>query len=119
MLFHADPAPVPPAELAHALNRRANRLRTLGAGGESFPLLVDEAFCQVESAATKSELLHVLERLSAQQQVIVLTADESITTWARAEANHGRLGLVEPIATAAGASVRDPGTPGDNGHVAA
>lgn len=82
------------ADLAHTLQARLDQLRTLGAGGESFPLLLDEPFTTVPPDV-KPRLLHRLMEASAHQQVVILTADESIADWARV-APTSRVKLIEP-----------------------
>jgi hypothetical protein len=83
------------AELAHALLERLQRLKTIGAGGESFPLLLDDALVDVEPSA-KATLLELLMKASANQQVIYLTEDPDVASWARVEALTGQLAIVEP-----------------------
>ena len=85
------------AELAHVLLQRLQRLKTIGAGGESFPLLLDDALVDVDSAA-KATLLELLMKASANQQVIYLTEDPDVASWARVEALTGQLAIVEPAA---------------------
>jgi hypothetical protein len=83
------------AELAHALLERLQRLKTIGAGGESFPLLLDDALVDVEPSA-KATLLELLMKASANQQVIYLTEDPDVASWARVETLTGQLAIVEP-----------------------
>jgi len=85
------------AELAHVLLERLQRLKTLGAGGESFPMLVDDALVDIDPA-TKPTLLELLMKASANQQVIYLTEDPDVASWARVEAMTGQLAIVEPAA---------------------
>ena len=75
---------------AHVLLERLQRLKTLGAGGESFPLLLDDALVDVESSV-KPTLLELLMKASANQQVIYLTEDPDVGSWARVEALTGQL----------------------------
>jgi hypothetical protein len=82
-------------ELAHALLTKLSQLKSLGAGGESFPLLLDDALSSVDPAA-KPPLLELLTKASANQQVIYLTEDPDVTAWARVEALTGQLAIVEP-----------------------
>lgn len=105
-LAAATPTPGSPAapptednrtELAHTLLSRLALLKTLGAGGESFPLLLDDAFSEVDSPV-KPELLELLTKASANQQVIYLTEDPEVAAWARVEALTGQLAIVEPVA---------------------
>ena len=84
-------------ELAQALLQRLQHLKSLGAGGESFPLLLDDALSGVDST-TKPELLELLTKASVNQQVIYLTEDPDVASWARVEALTGQLAIVEPIA---------------------
>jgi hypothetical protein len=83
------------ADLAHTLLHRLNQARSLGAGGESFPLLLDEPFGRLDEEA-KAELLGLLVAASEQQQVILLTEDDTIVEWARIEAMTNHLTLVAP-----------------------
>jgi hypothetical protein len=83
------------ADLTHALLRRLSQVRSLGAGGESFPIFLDEPFTRVP-AELKPELLGVLLDASQKQQVIFLTEDEDVAGWARLESLAEHLTLVEP-----------------------
>jgi hypothetical protein len=85
------------AALAHTVVARLNQLRTLGPGAESFPALLDDPFGSVEPTI-KPSLLELLVRSSQHQQVVLLTEDESIVSWARVEAMTGALHLIEPSA---------------------
>jgi hypothetical protein len=87
------------AELAHTLLRRLEQLERLGSGTESFPLLVDDPFGEVDPAVT-GDLLDLLVRASAKQQVVVLTENAEVAAWARREAARGSLRLIEPAADA-------------------
>jgi len=83
------------AELAHALLQRLVLLRSIGANGESFPLLLDDALAAVDPTV-KPELLELLMSASAHQQVIYLTDDPDVADWARVEALAGAMSIVEP-----------------------
>ena len=50
------------AELAHALLQRLVVLKSIGAGGESFPLLLDDVLAEVDPRM-KPELLELLQLL--------------------------------------------------------
>lgn len=89
------------SDLAHTLLHRLNQVRTLGAGGESFPLFLDEPFGRLDGGI-RAELLGLLVKASEQQQVVLLTEDERIAEWARVEAMTGHLAIVEPAANARG-----------------
>ncbi|MCU1353548.1 MAG: hypothetical protein JWM05_2757 [Acidimicrobiales bacterium] len=82
-------------DLAHALVGRLTRLRSIGADHESFPLILDEPFGDVEPTV-KPALLELLSRSAGSPQVLVLTDDEDIASWARLEALTGTLSVVEP-----------------------
>ncbi|MGZ4707238.1 MAG: hypothetical protein ACXWBN_00695, partial [Acidimicrobiales bacterium] len=84
------------AELAHALLQRLVTLKSIGAGGESFPLLLDDVLAEVDPRM-KPELLELLMKASADQQVIYLTQDEDVASWARVEALTGAMSVVEPV----------------------
>ena len=82
-------------DLAHALVGRLTRLRSLGATGESFPLILDEPFEGLDRNV-KPALLELLSRAAGAPQVLVLTEDEDIASWARLEVLTGELSIVEP-----------------------
>jgi hypothetical protein len=82
------------ADLAHVLVARMAELRRFGASGESFPLILDDPFADLERAA-KPALLELLGR-SDGPQLIFLTDDEDVASWARLEALTGALTIVEP-----------------------
>jgi hypothetical protein len=83
------------ADLTHGMLRRLAEARSLGAGGESFPIFLDEPFLRVPSEV-KPELLGVLLDASRRQQVIFLTEDDDVAQWARLEALAEHLTLVAP-----------------------
>ena len=90
------------AELTHAVAAALAAVRDVRGSGESYPLLVDEAFVHLTPAALPA-MLELLMRSARRQQVVLLTADETIQNWARLEAIAGTLGVVElqPTARAA------------------
>ncbi|KAA0232358.1 MAG: hypothetical protein JJLCMIEE_00353 [Acidimicrobiales bacterium] len=83
------------AAMSHAVISRLSDLRKLGPGGESFPALLDDPFIELDSSV-KPSLLELLVRSSEDQQVIFLTEDEDVTSWARLEAMTGALSILEP-----------------------
>jgi hypothetical protein len=91
------------AELAHALLQRLVLLRSIGANGESFPLLLDDALASVDPTV-KPELLELLMSASTHQQVIYLTNDPDVAEWARVEALTGAMSIVEPTLAHRGGS---------------
>ncbi len=83
------------AELAHALIGRLAEVRDLGVGGETLPLILDDPFIDLDPSL-KPSLLELLGSSAEGQQIIVLTADEDIASWARLEALTGELTILEP-----------------------
>ncbi len=84
------------ADLANAVMTHLARLRTIGRGNESFPLLLDDPFVDVPSS-TKLSLLELVSRAAGSPQVILLTDQEDVASWARLEALTGEVALVEPL----------------------
>lgn len=82
-------------DTAQALIAHLTRLRTIGSGDESFPLILDDPFVGIPSP-TKLALLEVLARTAGAPQVILLTDQEDVASWARLEALTGEVALVEP-----------------------
>jgi len=104
------------ADVAHAVLARLAEMRTLGAGGESFPVFLDDPFINLPSP-TKPGLLELLVQASRDQQIIYLTEDPDVAEWARLEALTGELSIVEP-----GSGSRpggDDSSPKRSRHVAA
>lgn len=86
--------------LAHSLISHLGRLRTLGTGGESMPLVLDDPFTEC-APSTKLTLMELLARTAGAPQVILLTDQDEVATWARLESLTGDVALVEPsISTA-------------------
>jgi hypothetical protein len=100
------------AELAHGLLKRLTLLRTIGADGESFPLLLDDALVDVDERS-KGELLELLMKASSKQQVVYLTDDPDVAEWGRVEALTGSMSIVEPTPTR-----RDGALVRRSGHIA-
>src|ERR671911_50756 len=63
------------------------------------PVLLDETFDQLEPAVVPL-LLELLPGLVGDLQVMLLTEDEAIASWARLEALAGELALIEPALAA-------------------
>lgn len=83
------------AELAEALLARIDGVRALTSGDDTLPLIIDDPFEEVDPAV-KAVLLELLAATSGSPQLIVLTADEDVASWARLEQLAGRLKVVEP-----------------------
>ena len=83
------------ADLARVLVGRLAELRHLGADGESFPLILDEPFVGLDPGM-KPSLLELLGNSAGSPQLILLTEDEEVASWARLEALTGALSIIEP-----------------------
>ena len=81
--------------LAQSLITHLSRLRTIGSGGESMPLILDDPFTEV-APSTKLTLMELLARTAGTPQVILLTDQDEVASWARLEALTGEVALVEP-----------------------
>lgn len=90
-----DISPDTTAELAQALLNRIEAVRALTPGTEILPIVVDDAFEDLEPTV-KPMLLDMLAASAGAPQVIVLTADEDVISWARTEAMTGEVAVVEP-----------------------
>ena len=91
------------AELAQALVNRIEAVRALTGGDETLPLVVDDPFGGLD-ASLKPMLLEMLSSTAGSPQLVVLTADEDVTSWARIESLTGELAVVEPTLEATPAS---------------
>ena len=79
--------------LAHGIVSQLNA--ATNSTGARPPVLLDETFDQLEPAVVPL-LLELLPGLVGDLQVMLLTEDEAIASWARLEALAGELSLVEP-----------------------
>ncbi|MSX87115.1 MAG: hypothetical protein F2754_06985, partial [Actinobacteria bacterium] len=86
-------------ESSHAklLRGRLEGLRSSAAGGESLPMVLDDSFREI-AREDRPALLELLVERSREQQIIFLTDDEDIATWARLESLAGDMAIVEPVA---------------------
>ena len=85
------------ARFAQALNTRLAAVRSIGPRHQTLPLILDDTFTGIDPAL-KPPLLELLSRATVSQQVLFLTNDEDVTSWARLEAIAGNLALIEPVA---------------------
>lgn len=90
------------SDMAHAILGRMARARNLGDLGETFPLVIDEPFSELDPSL-KPALLELMARSAGSPQVILLTADEEIASWARLEALTGEVSVLEPTPDSAAA----------------
>lgn len=81
-------------ELAQALVTRLAAARSLA--GEGMPLLLDDPFHQLEPPL-KLMLLELLGRSAGAPQIVILTEDDDVASWARLEALTGEVALIEPV----------------------
>ncbi len=82
--------------LTHALVTRLAQARSIG--GEGVPLLLDDPFHDLDSSV-KPLLLELLGRSDGEPQIVFLTEDEDVASWARLEALTGEVALIEPTPT--------------------
>jgi hypothetical protein len=80
-------------DLAHVLVTRLAEVRS--AGGEGLPLVLDDPFRDLDSSV-KPMLLELLGRSAGEPQIVFLTEDEDVASWARLEALTGEVALIEP-----------------------
>jgi hypothetical protein len=80
-------------DLAHVIVTRLAEARA--AGGEGVPLLLDDPFRALDPAI-KLMLLELLGRTAGEPQILFLTEDEDVASWARLETLTGEVALVEP-----------------------
>jgi hypothetical protein len=80
-------------DLAHVLVTRLAEVRA--AGGEGVPLLLDDPFLELDRSV-KPLLLELLGRSAGEPQIVFLTEDEDVASWARLEALTGEVALIEP-----------------------
>jgi hypothetical protein len=81
-------------DLGRALVDRLGKVRA--AGGEGLPLLLDDPFRGVDPQV-KPALLELLSRAAGDPQIVFLTDDEDVASWARLEVLTGEVALVEPV----------------------
>jgi DNA repair exonuclease SbcCD ATPase subunit len=82
-------------DLARVLVTRLSEARHFGQDGESYPLILDDPFVELDSSL-KPSLLELLGHNVLSPQVIFLTEDEDVASWARLEALTGALSIIEP-----------------------
>jgi hypothetical protein len=90
---------------ARVLVDRITEVSHLGEGGESYPLILDDPFVGVDAGA-RPAVLELLAHAASSVQLIYLTGDEAVASWARLEALTGALAIIEPAAQAAPAPVQ-------------
>lgn len=83
-------------EIEPQLQARLAAARRPGSHDETIPLLVDDALLRLPSEV-KWGLLDMIERCSAQVQMIYMTDDPEVVTWARRRVGADALSLLEPV----------------------
>jgi len=92
------------SSLAHSLAGRLSAARRLGPVRESYPLILDDPFRDVDPAL-KPALLALLGRWAGNPQVIFLTEDPEVVSWARVEQIGAEISLIEAAPTGVTAPV--------------
>jgi hypothetical protein len=82
---------------ARVLIERIGEVSHLGAGSESYPLILDDPFAAVSPSA-RPAVLELLTHAADSVQIIYLTDDGNVASWARLEALTGALSIIEPAA---------------------
>lgn len=78
-----------------ALIERLGLIRQHIGTGEALPLIIDDAFEGLTKTA-KASMLEMLGDLSADQQIVLMSDDPEIVSWANVESMTGDLSLVDP-----------------------
>jgi len=94
---------------AQALNTRLAAVRSIGLRHQTLPLILDDTLQGID-APLKPPLLELLSKATVSQQVLFLTSDPDVATWARAEAIAGNLALIEPVASPSATGTLEPET---------
>jgi hypothetical protein len=89
-------------DLARVLVARLAELRRIGGAGESLPLILDDPLVDLDRTA-KPALLELISHASGSPQLVYLTDDEDVASWARLEALTGALSIIEPAVEPAAA----------------
>jgi hypothetical protein len=84
-----------PRLLAEVLLQRVAELESVGLTGEEMPLILDEPFEGLDPVALHW-LLELLVRVGGHPQLVLLTQDPDIASWAEREALGGDLAVVAP-----------------------
>ena len=96
---HGEAGGLPPTKVAEIDRYLADRLAALrhcGPAGESLPMLMDECFLHLRPDV-KWSMLDLVDRLSGQAQVIYLTEDPEVATWAHRRSRAGTVGYLAPV----------------------
>lgn len=88
------------ANATAVLQARFTAAGSLGIHNERLPMVFDDAFIDA-AASRKWDLLDLLRRLAAHNQVIYLTGDPFVAAWARNAVEHGQIKLISADAQVA------------------
>ncbi|MCU1369598.1 MAG: hypothetical protein JWO77_792 [Ilumatobacteraceae bacterium] len=83
-----------PTALRRRVADRIARTTFVGEQEEALPIIIDDALVGVDPSEL-FKLLDLVVRLSSRTQIVVLTSDLTIAKWARREAAHGIVTLLE------------------------
>lgn len=83
-----------PTAVRRRVADRIARTTFVGGAEEALPLIIDDALVDVEPSEL-FKLLSLIVRLSSRTQIVLLTSDATIAKWARREAAHGIVTLLE------------------------
>jgi hypothetical protein len=83
-----------PTALRRRVADRIARTTFVGEQEEALPLIIDDALVEVDPSEL-FKLLDLVVRLSSRTQIVLLTSDITIAKWARREAAHGIVTLLE------------------------
>lgn len=84
------------AEIERELQHRLTKLRHCGRSGEPLPLLMDECFLHLRPDV-KWAMLDLVDRMSGHAQVVYLSNDPDVATWARRRATTGTIAFLDPL----------------------
>jgi hypothetical protein len=84
------------AAIARSVLGRMTELRRIGYGAESFPLLLDDPFADLDSP-TRLALLDLIMKTAGSPQVILFTELDDVADWAREQSRSGEASILEPM----------------------
>jgi len=87
---HSVPTPAKVASVERMLRERLSAVGAVGPAGESLPLLLDDCLVNLRADA-KWTMLDLVDRLAGDAQVVYLTEDGEVATWARRRAANGSI----------------------------
>ena len=90
--------------VAEALISRLERLAAVAGTHRSLPLVLDEPFVDLD-IGDKSALVDLLNKAADSIQIILLTEDPEIVTWARGASDGGSIVVIDPSTTGVSTTV--------------